>query len=126
MSVLVGTADIQLAELRPDRRVDTPCQFVGVVRRVWEVEEGDATNLLVGVREASDSSQLGRVHVETLRHSGGTPAKDRHVRRRLLRFAEAFGLISDTDVEAGQPLNLDDGGGRSRSCRWFVPASVRG
>lgn len=107
MGVLVRTADIKAVDLQPDRRVDCACQFLAEIIRVWEGDEGEVTNLLLDVTEASDASQVGRVHVETLRHSALTAEKDFHVRRRLVRFADVFGLLTAQQLESGEPVTID-------------------
>lgn len=100
MPLVIQASDIALDDLQPERRVDQPCQFVGEIQRVWESDDGGSTNLLIEAVEASDSSQVGCVHVEVLRHSAATAEKDRHVRRRLLRFSQAFGLLSAEQIQS--------------------------
>jgi hypothetical protein len=108
MSVRVSVKGIQVEDLRPDRRVDRPCEFVGTVQKVWEVDDGDATNLLIVVNEASDATQVGRIHVETLHHSpAATSEKDRHLRRRVLRVGCALDLVTAQQVESGEPVTID-------------------
>lgn len=107
MPLLVQTSDITLDDLQPEVRIDRPCTIVGEIDRVWEAEDGESTNLLIKAAEASDKTQIGRVHVEVLRHSAATEEKSRHVRRRLLRFALALGLVSMEQISSKLPIESD-------------------
>lgn len=103
----IQTSDIELKDLQPDQRIDRPCTVVGEIKLVWEADDGESTNLLIEAIEASDTTQVGRVHVEVLRHSAATEEKNRHVRRRLLRFCLALGLISAEHISGNMPIELD-------------------
>lgn len=107
MPLLVQSSDITMADLQPDLRIDRPCTIVGEIERVWEADDHESTNMLVKAVEASDATQVGRVHVEVLRHSAATEEKNRHVRHRLLRFSLALGLASPEHIAANSPIEPD-------------------
>jgi len=105
MKIPVDTVGITADELESHPRVSKACEARVEVCLVRERKRD--VMLLLRVLEATVLSQVSRQHTEFLNLPGGNGESADMLKRRLLRFALSFGLLTEAEIDSGQPVELD-------------------